>query len=173
MALTTPAVTDWVADSGASNHTTLDASKLTSIHPPTYTDSSSIVIGNGSALPVTSVGDSVLPCPFYLNNILVTSDIIQNVLSVRRFTTDNWCFMEFDPFGLSVKDHSTRNVITICNSSGPLYTMWQPSHLTPSSPTSALVASASIWHRRLSHPGVDVLSRLSHDCSAVCSRCSS
>jgi hypothetical protein len=27
-------ITDWVADSGASNHTTLDAGSLTSVHPP-------------------------------------------------------------------------------------------------------------------------------------------
>jgi hypothetical protein len=59
-----------------------------------------------------------LPGPFYLNNLIVTPDIIQNLLSVHRFTTENWCFMEFDPFGLSVKDLSTMNVITRCDSSG-------------------------------------------------------
>jgi hypothetical protein len=37
---------------------------------------------------------------------------------------------------------------------------------------SALVASMSTWHRCLGHPGVDVLSKLSHDSSVVCSRCS-
>jgi hypothetical protein len=149
MALIPPAVTDWVADSSASNHTTSDAGNLTSVHPTTSTDPSSIVVGNGSTLPVTSVGDSALPDPFYLNNVLVTPDIIQNLLSVRRFTTDNWCSMEFDPFGLSVKDLSTQKVITRCNSLWPLYTMCLPSH-PPSSPVSALsalVGSVSTWHR--------------------------
>jgi hypothetical protein len=107
MALTPPAVTDWATDSGASNHTTSDAGNLTSVRPTISTDPSSIVVGNGSALPVTSVGDSALLGPFYLNNVLVTPNIIQNLLSVRRFTTDNWCSMEFDPFGLYVKDLST------------------------------------------------------------------
>jgi hypothetical protein len=82
--------------------------------------------------------------------------------------------MEFNPFDLSVKDLSTRNMITRCNSSEPLYTMCLPSHPTPSSPMSApsaLVASTSTWHRCLGHPGVDVLSKLSHDSSVVCSRC--
>jgi hypothetical protein len=77
---------------------------------------SSIVVGNGSTLPVTSVGDSVITGPFYLNNILLAPDIVQNFLSVRRFTTDNWCSLEFDPFGLSVKDLTTRNVIAMSNS---------------------------------------------------------
>jgi hypothetical protein len=149
----------------ASNHTTSDVGNLTSVHPPTFTDPSSIVVGNGSALPVTSVGDSVLPGLFDLNNVLVTLDIIQNLLSIRRFTIDNWCSMEFDPFGLSVKDLSAQNVITRCSSLGPLYTMCLPSHPAPLSPVSApsaLVASASTWHRHLGHPGIDVLSKLSH-----------
>jgi hypothetical protein len=103
MALTPPTVTDWVVDSGASNHTTSDVGNLTSVHPPTSTDHSSIIVGNGSAIPVTSVGDSTLPYPFYLHNVLVTPDIIQNILSVHRFTTNNWCFKEFDSFDLSVK----------------------------------------------------------------------
>jgi BRCT domain type II-containing protein len=57
MSLTPSAVTDWVANSDTSNHTTSDADKLTFVRPPTFTDPSSIVVGNGSALPVTSVGD--------------------------------------------------------------------------------------------------------------------
>jgi hypothetical protein len=146
MALTPSAVTVWVADSGASNHTTSDTGNLTYVHPPTFTDPSSIIVGNRSALSVTSVGDSALPSLFYLNHVLVTSDIIQNLLPVRRFTTNNWCSIEFDSFDLSVKDLSTRNMITRCNSSGPLYTMCLSSHPTPSPPVStppALVALAS------------------------------
>jgi hypothetical protein len=173
IALTPPVVIDWVADSDASNHTNSDEGNLTSIHPPTSTDPSFIIVGNGSALWVTSVGDSALLDPFYLNNVLVTLDIIQNCLSVYRFTTNNWCSMEFDPFNLSVKDLSTQNVITRCNSSRPLYTMRLTSHLAPSSHVAAplaLVASVSTWHRRIGHPGVDVLSKLSHDSSVIYSR---
>jgi hypothetical protein len=119
MVLTTQVVTDWVADSDVSNHTTSDTGNLASVSPPSFTDPSSIVVGNQSALPVTSVGDSALFGLFYLNNVLVTLDIIQNLLSVRHFTTNNWCSMEFDLFGLSVKDLSMRNVITKYNSLGP------------------------------------------------------
>jgi hypothetical protein len=135
-----------LADSGASNHTTSDVGNLTYIHPPHLNDPSSIIVGNRSSLSVTSVGDMALLSLFYLNNVLFTPDIIQNILSVHRFTTDNWCSIEFDPFGLSVKDLSTRNVITRCDSLGPLYTMRLPSRSTPSSSVAAptaLVASAS------------------------------
>jgi hypothetical protein len=101
-----------------------------------------------------------LLCPFYLNNVLVTHDIIQNLLSDRPFTTDNWFSMEFDPFGFYVKGLSTWNMFTSCNISAPLYTMCLPSHPAPSSHVVAplaLVASPFTWYRRLGHPGVDVL----------------
>jgi hypothetical protein len=114
-----------------------------------------------------------IPGPFYRNNVLVIPDIFQNLLSIRLFTADNWCSMEFDSFGLSVKDLSTKNVITRCDSSGPLYTMRLPSCSTPSSSVAApttLVASASTWHCRLGHPSVDTMSKLSNASSVVCSK---
>jgi hypothetical protein len=173
IALTLLAVTDWVTDSGTSNHTTSNDGNLTSIHPPNSIDPSSIIVGNGSDLSFTSVGDSALLDLFYLNNVLVTPDIIQNLLSIHLFITDNWCSMEFDPSFLSVKDLSTWNVITRCNSSGALYMMRLPSNPVLSSHAIAplaLVASMSTWHQHHNHPGVDVLSKLSYDSSVVCSR---
>jgi hypothetical protein len=173
MSMVPPTVIDWVVNSGASNHTTSDVGNLTYICHPLINDPSSIIVGNRSSLPVTSVGDMTLPGPFYLNNVLVTPDIIQNLLSVHRFTNDNWCSMKFDPFGLYVKDLSTRNVITKCDSSGPLYAMRLPLRSTPSSSVAApttLVASASTWHCRLGHPGVDTMPKLSNASSIVCSR---
>jgi hypothetical protein len=51
--------------------------------------------------------------------------------------------------------------------------MHLPSHLAPSSPTSALstlVALVSTCHRCLGHLGVNILSKVSHDSSVICSR---
>jgi hypothetical protein len=76
-------------------------------------------------------------------------------------------------FGLSVKDLSTWIMITRCNSPGPLCTICLPSHPAPSSHVVAplaQVASVPTWHRCLGHPGVDFLSKLSHDSSVICSR---
>jgi hypothetical protein len=88
--LQTPSsLTEWVTDSGASNHTTPDLGNISLFRSPNPTIPSSIVVGNKSVLPVTSVGGTVLPIPFYLNNILVTSDIIKNLLSIHQFITDN------------------------------------------------------------------------------------
>jgi hypothetical protein len=131
-----------VADSGAPP--TSDFGPVGNISTPRPLNSSnpsSIIVGNGSSLPITSVGDSVLPEPFYLNNILLAPDMVQSLLSVRRFTTDKWCSMEFDPFGLSVKDLSTRNVIVRSNSTGPLYTLRLPGCTTPSAGAMAALAA--------------------------------
>jgi hypothetical protein len=78
--------------------------------------------------------------------------------------------MEFDPFGLFVKDLTTKNVIVKSNSTSPLYTMCLPASLTPSSSTVAALTAVPhaltivaliTWHRRLGHPGPDTLSSLS------------
>jgi hypothetical protein len=174
MALQPPhnSVNDWVADSGTSHHTTSSVGNISNPRPLNSASPSSIIVGNGSTLQVISVGDSVIPGLFYLNNILLAPDIIQSLLSVHRFTTDNWCSMEFDPFDLSVKDLTTRNVIARSNSIGPLYTLRLPSS-TASSRTSSCAMSAidaprilaavatSTWHHRLGHPGHDALSSVS------------
>jgi hypothetical protein len=133
--------------------------------PPPFP--SSIVVGNGSALPVTSVGDAFLPGPFRLSNVLVAPHIIQNHLSVRQFTTDNSCSIEFDLFGLSVKDLATRTLLARCDSPGPLYTLRLPASPTSTSAPHVLAAAASsvTWHRRLGHPGRDVMSKLSSSTS--------
>jgi hypothetical protein len=125
-------VLDWVADSDAMHHTTPSVGNISTLHPWASSNPSSIIVRNGSSLPITSIDDSVLPGPFYLNNILLAHDMVQSLFSVRRFTTDNWCSMKFDPFDLFVKDLTTKNVIVRSNSTGPLYTMRLPRSLAPS-----------------------------------------
>jgi hypothetical protein len=121
---------------------------------------SSIIVGNGSTLSVTFVGASVLPGSFYLNDVIVAPHITHNLLSVRRFTTDNSRSIEFDPSGFSVKDLATKTPLARCDSSGPLYTLRSSS--TSASPPPVLVSttSSTTWHRHLGHPGPDVMTKL-------------
>jgi hypothetical protein len=84
------AFADWVANSDAFNHTTLDAGNLSFGCPPHINDHSSIIVGELIlSVLVTSVGDMTLPDLVYINNVLVTPEIIQNLLSVHHFTTDS------------------------------------------------------------------------------------
>ena len=147
-----PATTEWVMDSGASSHMTPDTGNISLFRPPCSTYPSSIIVGNGSTLPVTSTGHTILPGTFYLNDVLVAPTIIKSLISVRQFTTDNNCSVVFDLFGLSVKDLRSRNVIVRCNSSGPLYSL----HLSAScqSPSAFLSdVTSTLLHCHLGHPG--------------------
>jgi hypothetical protein len=151
MLQTSPSLTEWVTDSAASNHNMPDLGNISLFRPPNPTIPlsiivgtrsslfrppnpvvpSSIVVGNRFILPVTSVGNTVLLGLFYLNNILVTPDIIKNLLSIHQLTTDNWHSMEFDPFGLFVMDFASRNMIIKCNSFRLLYTIGLPATHPP------------------------------------------
>jgi hypothetical protein len=146
---------DWVADYGATNHTTPHPSHIFSPRPPLLAHPSSIVAG-----------------PFYLNDVLLAPDLVRSLLSVRRFTTDNSCSMKFDPFGLSVKDLATRCVLARHDSTGPLYTQPLPTSTTTTPRvvpyTLVVAASSATWHRCLGHPGPDALSKLLSSSAITC-----
>jgi hypothetical protein len=163
-----PPPSKWVIDSGTAYHTTPTTGMLSRSHSSSSTHPTSIVVGNSSTLPVTSVGASVLLGPFYLNDVLVAPHITHNLLSVCRFTTDNSCSIEFDPSGFSVKDLATRTPLARCDSIRPLYAL-RPSSAGASSPT-VLVSTTTTWHRRLGHPGPDVMTKLSRTLDSSCIR---
>ncbi|GJR23988.1 ribonuclease H-like domain-containing protein [Tanacetum coccineum] len=116
----------------------------------------SVCVGDGKFIPVTNTGHSILPTlnrPLYLHNVLVTSNIITNLIFVLQFTRDNNCTIEFDAFGFSVKNFLTRHILLRCDSSGDLYPVTQPS-LTPHA---LLSVSTTTWRQRLGHPGEEIV----------------
>jgi len=105
-------------DTGASAHMSSDAGNLTSLSstPPHQ----HVIVGDGSSIPVTHSGHVRLPTSHHLTlrDVLVTPRIVKNLISVHQFTTDNYCSVELDPWGFSVKDLRTGRVILRCSSSG-------------------------------------------------------
>lgn len=102
---------------------------------------------------VTHTGMALLPNPtrpLYLNNVLLTPKIIENRLSVRHFTTDNPVSMEFDPFGLSMKDFPTKAELLWWNSIEDLHPIF-----SPATPVALTVAKlTALWHQCLGHPAI-------------------
>ncbi|GJW08472.1 ribonuclease H-like domain-containing protein [Tanacetum coccineum] len=148
----------WNMDTGATSHLNSSTRNLSSIFNKRLY--SSIHVGDGNSIPVTNTGHSIIPTfhrPLHLHNVLVTPNIIKNLISVRQFTRDNNCTIEFDAFGFSVKDFLTRHILLRCDSSGDLYPVTKPS----TSPVAFVSTSSTTWHQRLGHPGDEVLRSLS------------
>ncbi|XP_071727594.1 uncharacterized protein [Rutidosis leptorrhynchoides] len=128
----------------------------------------SVAVGDGNHIPVVNTGHSVLPNvnrPLHLSNVLVTPNIVKNLISVRRFARDNKVSVTFDEFGFSVKDYLTHRLLLRCDSTGDLYPFTNPT----ASPTHhALITTPSIWHQRLGHPSTDVFRRLISNNSIKC-----
>lgn len=143
---------DWFMDFGTSSHLAIDSGMLHS--NLNRTTNESVIVGNGSSIPVTTIGSSSIKTstkPLVLNNVLVTPDIVKNLISVRKFTKDNWCSVDFDLFGFTVKDLQTRKALLRCDSSGDLYSL-PASFKKPPVVSSALLAfSPDLWHKRLGH----------------------
>ncbi|GJZ64027.1 ribonuclease H-like domain-containing protein [Tanacetum coccineum] len=147
----------WHMDTGASSHLNFNASNLSTIFDKRLFPS--VHVGDGKSIPVTNTGHNIIPShhrPLHLHNVLVTTNIIKNLISVHQFTRDNNCTIEFDAFGFSMKDYLTRHIHLRCDSLVDLYPVTQPS--TP--PIAFLSTSASTWHQRLGHPGDQMLRSL-------------
>ena len=84
----TPPANDWYLDTGASSHMTSHDGTLSHSSIPRYPSPTSIVVGNGSLLPVTATGSTHLGS-LTLNNVLVSPQLVKNLISVRQFTIDN------------------------------------------------------------------------------------
>jgi hypothetical protein len=147
--MTLQASSDYYMDTRASAHLSSDAGNLSSLSPPRDTH---VTIGNGSSIPITHSVHAFLPTAnssrsLTLRVVLVTPCIVKNLIFVRQFTTDNFCSVEFDPWGFLVKDLRTGAMILRCSNLGDLYPL--------TSPPCSLTISASdstLWHQCLGHP---------------------
>ncbi|GJY01060.1 ribonuclease H-like domain-containing protein [Tanacetum coccineum] len=147
----------WNMDTGASSHLNSHTSNLNTVYNKCLYQS--VCVGDGKSIPVTNTVHSILPTlnrPLHLHNVLVTPNIINNLISIRQCTKDNNCTIEFDAFSFLVKDFLTRHILLRCDSSGDLYPVTSPSP----TPYVLLSVSPNTWHQRLGHPGEHVLRSL-------------
>ncbi|GJZ72222.1 ribonuclease H-like domain-containing protein [Tanacetum coccineum] len=103
LTLQDPANSNWNMDTGASSHLNSSVNNLSTIFNSRIYPS--VLVGDGKSIPVTNTGHSTLPTPYrtlHLNNVLITPNIVKNLISVRQFVRENKCTIEFDEFGFSV-----------------------------------------------------------------------
>ncbi|GJR33550.1 ribonuclease H-like domain-containing protein [Tanacetum coccineum] len=147
----------WNMDTGATSHLNSNARNLSTLFNTRLFPS--INVGDGNSIPVTNTGHSIIPSahrPLHLHNVLVTPNIIKNLIFVHQFTRDNNCTIEFDAFSFSVRDFLTHHILLRCDSPGDLYPVTKPSPL----PTAFVSTNSTTWHQRLGHLGDEVLRSL-------------
>ena len=143
-------------DTDATSHMTHFQGNFLKYFPLKHHHNNYIIVGNGNVIPVQ--GHSDLPISpsnpsLTLKNVLYAPKLIKNLIFVHKFTRDNKVYVEFDPFGFSVKKLGTGNILLRSNSTSDLYSFHSTHGATiPSSPHSAFLSS-SIWNSRLGHPG--------------------
>ncbi|GJZ60164.1 hypothetical protein Tco_0615980 [Tanacetum coccineum] len=98
-------------------------------------------IATRNSILVINTGHSIIPSPhrpLHHYNVLVTPNIMKNLIYVRQFTRDNDCTTEFDAFSFSVKDFLTRHILLRCDNSSDPYLVTKPSTIP-----SAFVSNSS------------------------------
>ena len=72
-----------------------------------YPRSNQVIVGDGNALSISLIGKLTLPThkkPLHFKDILIVPQLTSNLLSIAKFVKDNYCLIEFNPFGCVVKD---------------------------------------------------------------------
>ena len=117
-------------DSGATHHTTPISESLES--KSEYHESSKLLVGNGSALPITHVGQLNISAskPLHLRNILLVPSIKKNLISISQFTLHNDVTVEFDASCCYVKDKQTKTILVQGKLNNGLYQLDVPTSVT-------------------------------------------
>ncbi|KAA3481454.1 Retrovirus-related Pol polyprotein from transposon TNT 1-94 [Gossypium australe] len=163
-------------DSGSSNHDYRDASALQDATP--YLGMSSLLMGDGTPAPISSIGNGVLPTQsklLRLSDVLCVPRILKNSLSVSQFAHDNDVFFEFHPTYCVVKDIKTREPLLRGHIRDGLYQFSLPVLSTQlveaTSTTSSTLQNTSancnvfsLWHNRLGHPSTTVVKSVLNKC---------
>ncbi|XP_057521616.1 uncharacterized protein LOC130801751 [Amaranthus tricolor] len=133
-------------DIGATSHMSHSQGTLLNHCPLKHRLNNAIIVSNGHMILFHGHGHVSLPSlnqPLTFKNVFHAPKLIKNLIFVLKFTNDNMVSVEFDPFGFSVKELDTGNIIMRSNSTG-LYPFISTHGATScSSPSSAFSASFS------------------------------
>ena len=121
-------------------------------------------MGNGQSIPINHIGNGQLSTKLYnfrLKNLLHSSRISSNLLSVHKLCKDNNCSCYFDSSKFLIQDLPSGKVLYKGLSKNGLY----PIHTFPSSPSMSPSATASASftsHMIVLSPQLRYLVPLSH-----------
>ncbi|KAJ9553824.1 hypothetical protein OSB04_017869 [Centaurea solstitialis] len=161
---------NWIIDSGASDHMTGNHSLLCKFNE--HRSFHEVEVANGSILQAIGSGTVRLSESMSLSSVLCLPKFTFNLLSVSKITRTLNCSVKFYPYHCIFKDLSTKQIIGRGRESGGLY-IFEPEELK----SQVALASLSPFelHCRLGHPSLQSLKRLypqlSHLSSLNCNSC--
>lgn len=159
-------------DNGATDHLTSDLDHKNV--RDRYNGKDIVQVANGSGLPISHIGHSVLPGlsrPLYLRNILHVPNISKNLLSVHKLAADNDAFLEFHPDFFCVKDQATGTPLLHGRSHHGLYPVPCSSLRSLQSRhhgLASVTASSDLWHKLLGHPSSSIVESIVRSNKIVC-----
>ncbi|KAJ3705170.1 hypothetical protein LUZ61_008875 [Rhynchospora tenuis] len=158
---------EWVIDSGATNHVTSDLNNLSAFFA--YTGSDKLQLGNGSGLDIAHIGSTFLSISNFtvqLTDVSYVPHFSRNLLSLSKLLSDNpHITVTFSNYSCQFAQLHTKTVLPISSHHG-LFIL----HATSFSPQAFLgtCTSASIWHSRLGHPSKSTTMSVLHSYNLPC-----
>lgn len=150
----------WLLDSGATHHISSDLANL-SLHQQ-YNGGEEVIVGNGSGLPISHKGSTLLPTSnrsLKLTDVLCVPQIQKNLISIYKLCNTNQVYVLFFPSCFKVRDLKTGDLLLEGRTMNELYE-WHvslPIASTHHTAITNLKITSTDWHARLGHPSHPIL----------------
>ncbi|XP_074297796.1 uncharacterized protein LOC141628572 [Silene latifolia] len=163
----------WIIDTGASNHVTGDLSLFTDsmVIPPR-----DVGLPNGKQILACQMGTVRINGSITLRRVLFVPHLTCHLISVSQLTADNDYILQFTKDRCVIQDRPLRKMIGVGELRDGLFIL-SSTDSAPTVHTLDTSGSYELWHRRLGHPGGNVVQflplphSLSVNKSLVCDVC--
>ena len=158
---------EWIIDSGATDHMTCDPHKFTSFSPDC--SKTFIINANGVSSPIEGVGTVCLSPSLSIPDVLFVPTLNCNLLSVSKLTKSHSCVASFYPTHCLFQTIHSKEKIGSGRESEGLYYLENVSQQTHKGALACLAnehiqdknkKEIWLWHRRLGHPSFGYLKKL-------------
>nr|KYP74868.1 Retrovirus-related Pol polyprotein from transposon TNT 1-94 [Cajanus cajan] len=147
--------TEWIIDTGATNHMTYDKNMFTHLSPNSPV--SVIINANGISSPVLGIGAVSISPSLTISNVFFVPSLNCNLLSVSQLTKSHNCAFSFFPTYCTLQNIHTQEKIGSGKRREGLYYLESGSQ---HSKGEALAHFTRQWHKRLGHPSFSYIKRL-------------
>lgn len=181
----TTSTSDWILDSGASDHMCSSKSMFSTISP--LNQPITISLPNGDILSISFAGTVQITPEIILTNVLYVPNFKYNLLSIHRLTQQLNCTVNFTSTTCFLQGHSLRKPLALGDSQKGLYILSSVNNTVNQSCFSSVASNTSLslnknvsaltWHSRLGHLPVSKLKTLCNidssciDTLSVCDVC--